>query len=155
MNFLGVDPGLSGGFSLLSSGREPESWKMPSSCRDLLDLLHFIREKGDVYAVIEKVHSMPRDGGRAAFTFGTNFGMLQVALVAAEISHNFATPQAWQKAFELTGKYPSKTAKKNANKAAAQRMFPRAKVIHANADSLLIARFAQMTHTNGKDMPHE
>ena len=92
------------------------------------------------FGVIEKVNAMPKQGVSSTFTFGTSFGFCQGLLVAAGIRFEFVTPRKWQKALNcLTG------GDKNVSKARAQSLFPGVKVIHANADALLIAEFARRT----------
>ena len=93
--------------------------------------------------MVEKVHAMPLDSSKAAFSFGENFGMIQLALAALEIPHDWVTPQTWQKEMNLNGKYATKVIRKNAHKAAAQRLYPDIKITHANADALLIAEYGR------------
>ena len=81
------------------------------------------------------------------FTFGRGFGRIETALIAAGISHEFYTPQVWQAAFGLkrTDKAESDTAKKNRHKAAAVRLFPGRKIVHWEADAILLADFCRRT----------
>jgi len=69
-----------------------------------------------------------------------SFGFCQGMLVAARIRFELARPQKWQTALDCrTG------GDKNISKARAQALFPGVKVIHANADALLLAEFARRT----------
>jgi len=53
-------------------------------------------------AVLEKVHSMPRDGHVGAFTFGYHFGILEMAVFSAGIEILLATPSVWKSAMGLS-----------------------------------------------------
>jgi hypothetical protein len=108
-------------------------------------------------ALIEGVHSMPKDSKPNIFKFGGNYRAALIYLELAEIEYSIlADPKTWQYEHRLGGKHgplgcsPSKekTARKNAHKARAQELFPERKVIHEIADGLLIAEY-QWRLTNG------
>ncbi len=145
-NCIGIDPGKSGGIvAIFNDG--VEAFKMPDTERDLWDLFSTIEGYcSETFAYIERVHSMPNDGGRAAFTFGQNYGMLRAFLIASEIPFEEVIPQKWQKFWSLPTLKScggSKTKKKNIHKAKAQQLFPKIKVTHAVADALLIAEYGR------------
>jgi crossover junction endodeoxyribonuclease RuvC len=141
MNYIGIDPGKSGGIAVIGpSGAK--AFKMPESDADLLDLLSSICPLGSPrFALLEKVHAMPGQGVTSTFTFGEGFGKLQMALCAAKIPYQFITPAKWQKFLGCMTK-----GDKNVSKAAAQRLFPDIKVTHAIADALLIAEYNRRTY---------
>ena len=89
-------------------------------------------------ATIENVHAMPKQGVTSSFTFGKNFGFLIGLLTACCIPYKFVTPQKWQKGMQCMTK-----GDKNISKAAAQRLWPKIKITHAIADSLLIAEYGR------------
>jgi hypothetical protein len=94
--------------------------------------------------LIEEVHSMPRDGVKACFTFGGWFFAQQMALLEIGQEIEFVTPRDWQGLLGLYGQeYESKTAKKNEHKALASKLYPGEKITHATADALLIAHYGQ------------
>jgi len=143
--FVGLDPGVSGAISLIDTScdkTKAASHALKNMTEhDILELLEDL-QRGSTVAYIEKVASMPRDGSRAAFTFGMSYGGLRMALIAARIPSEAISPIVWQREFSLT--FPkklnlTKTQKKNRHKAKAQELFPGLKITHANADSLLIA----------------
>lgn len=141
--WLGCDPGASGGIGIISPSG-PSAVKMPETEKDLFDLLSDLQfaSEGRIFAVCESVHSMPGQGVSSSFKFGMGFGALRMALVASSISHEYVTPQKWQKTLGcLTG------GNKNVSKAACQRLFPAVKVTHAIADALLIAEYGRRTHS--------
>lgn len=152
--WLGIDPGQSGGIACIgemSNGRPSIPWavKMPQTDKDILDELNF-KERfeliGDddlqIYACLERVHSMPGQGVSSSFKFGEGYGKLQMALIACKIPFDLVTPQGWQKELScLTG------GDKNVSKRRAQELFPEVlKITHATADALLLARFCQIKH---------
>lgn len=47
--------------------------------------------------VVEKIHSMPRQGVKSMFSFGQRFGEVIGMLDTLNICYNLVTPQEWQK----------------------------------------------------------
>jgi crossover junction endodeoxyribonuclease RuvC len=139
MNYIGIDPGKSGGIAIITPGGGVCAHKMPETDRDLLDLLSEF-SADDNRAVLEQVHAMPGQGVTSTFTFGRGYGKLEMALCAALIPFETATPQKWQKLMGCLTK-----GDKNVSKATAQRLFPYLKVTHAIADALLIAEYCRRT----------
>ena len=146
LNFIGVDPGGSGGVALISEARaEAHSLKDV----DLYWLSGYLEDLGgrESFAVIELVHAMPGNGCVSMFNFGVSFGALEAFLIASGIPYVRATPQRWQKGFGLYRKADeTKTSKKNRHKSLAQELFPDLKITHATADALLIAEYARRTY---------
>ena len=156
--YVGIDPGSSGGLAALHN--RPSCVSMPDTDRDLWD---WISQTADsltpVFAVIEKVSGWTggnknksgapyaHEGapGSAMFKFGTSYGGLRMALVAAGIPFEEVVPRTWQKALGITprAKTESKGQFKNRLKAKAQQLFPSEKVTLATADALLIAEYCR------------
>lgn len=143
--FLGIDPGGSGGFAILDrKGAVVDASKMPETESDVNE---YVREFAPRIrmAMIEAVHSMPKQGVASSFTFGKNYGGLRMALIAHGVPFVAITPQAWQK--DMGCILPTHsgqrrgTEKKNHAKARAQELFPAQKITHAVADALLIAEY--------------
>jgi hypothetical protein len=140
---IGVDPGISGGIAILGIKGAAQAYKMPSTSRDLWELIQEIKMAADfeshqISATLESVSSSPQMGVVSAFTFGNGFGHLEMALTAAGIPFERVRPQVWQKALGCMTK-----GNKNITKAKAQEMFPNLKVTHATADALLIAEYGK------------
>lgn len=98
---LGVDPGKSGGWVLLDSGsRILKYGVMPIVGGEIwiteiaTVLEKFPRE--EILAVIEKVHSMPKQGVKGVFTFGQGYGKLLGMCQALNIRYELVTPQKWK-----------------------------------------------------------
>ena len=142
--YIGIDPGKSGSIAFIDDYTgDVWSFKLDCTDRDIADGVRdalFTQDGGaaDAFAVIEKVHSSPQMGVKSAFSFGQSFGKLEMVLNCMGIRFEYVTPAKWQ------GDMKCRTGgDKNITKAAAQRLFPDMKVIHANADALLLAEYAK------------
>jgi pantothenate kinase len=149
MIFIGVDPGQSGAVVALSEGGAViRCVKNDSTERDTFDAFCGY-ETEDVFAMIERVHSMPKQGVAACFTFGRSYGFLRGCLIGSGVSFEEVTPQKWQRVMGIPSiKGEAKSDHKKRTKARAQQLFPRERVTHANADALLIAEYCRRTKTN-------
>ena len=150
--YIGIDPGKSGAIAALVDYRDELGtytqflhWMRNSETEcDLSEWLGgLVDGKGaEVFAYIENVHSTPQMGVTSAFTFGDSLGFLRGLLTAHQIPFDKVTPQKWQKVMGCLSK-----GDKNITKQAAQRLFPREKITHANADSLLLAEYCRRVRT--------
>jgi hypothetical protein len=136
--YLALDPGASGGIAFIPENGNPWAVKMPDSDKDLFDLLVATTVDYAPVAVLELVHSMPKQGVSSSFTFGEGYGKLQMALIGAGIPFERVTPQKWQKALGCLTK-----GDKNVSKRKAQELFPSIQITHAIADALLIAEYCR------------
>jgi crossover junction endodeoxyribonuclease RuvC len=136
MIYLGVDPGLTGAlafvqtdddgsvagvevhdapvFQISRNGRQNTSQLNIHATSELLVC------RPVVYAVIEQVGPMPKQGVASAFTFGRVYGQLEALVAATSISYELVQPNAWKQRFQLTGK------DKDASRETATRLFPTA-----------------------------
>lgn len=147
--FIGIDPGANGGLAVINegSGLFPIAvHPMPETERDIWFLLEVINPKETV-AVIEKVHSFPKQGVASTFKFGRNYGFLRGCLIASGIPFTEVTPQAWMRGLSITLRKKgegSRSEWKNYLKGHAQQRFPNVKGITLKtADALLIAEFCR------------
>lgn len=141
MRFIGIDPGASGAIALLDDDGHIVH-KMPTTERDILDVLRRFKRAGATFAVLEHVWSTPGQGG--AFAFGKHVGHCQMALTAERIPYDQVIPRRWQAALGVA--YPkdaTDTEKKNITKRRAQQLFPTVTITHAIADALLIAEYCR------------
>lgn len=140
MMFIGIDPGESGGIAAIDThGKVIFACPTPEPDEQVLKLV-----AGADFAALERVWSSPGWGHAGAFTFGTSYGRLRMALVAKRVNHVNVIPQTWQKVLGV--KYPKgakKVEKKNLSKARAKDLFPKTRITHAIADALLIAEYAR------------
>lgn len=139
MIFLGIDPGKSGGVSR-HDGKHVEAAGF-TNCTPY-DIYEIIKGySSDAVALIEKVHSMPKQGVKSSFTFGKGYGFLIGCLTALEIPFEYVTPLTWQRYLKCkTG------GNKNVSKQKAQELFPTMKITHAIADALLIGEYYKRTY---------
>jgi len=142
---IGIDPGQSGAAALLApDGRLVNVVKFNGATpHDIGLALEEYGSFGDnVKAYMEAVHSMPKQGVASSFKFGKSAGMLEGMLIALKIPYTMVTPAKWQGAVGCRSK-----GDKNVTKAAAQRLYPHEKIIHANADAILIAAYGRKLET--------
>ena len=134
--YIGVDPGKSGAIAVLNSS-EVATFKFNNTERDIWGFFEDMTVQPS-FAVIEKVHSMPKQGVKSSFTFGQSYGFLRGLLIACEIPFEEVTPRKWQQCMGCLSK-----GDKNVTKSKAQELFPEVKITHAIADALLIAEYAR------------
>jgi hypothetical protein len=128
-------------------------------CTYNLELKHF---------VLEDVHSIFGSSAKSNFQFGRGKGLLEMALIAADIPHTLVQPKKWQTIWEGVPKQFKSTGKKKKNgepvqkvdtKAtsliAVQRLFPnvdlratkRCTTFHDGiVDALLMAEYCKRTY---------
>jgi hypothetical protein len=181
--FIGIDPGVSGALAVLAHGsslisalsvdtptietrgtrREYQLAEMRALLRDA------IAKAGDpaaVYAVIEDVNPMPREGVVSAGAFMRGVGLWEGLLAGLQIPYSKVRPQVWKKEFAIAPPpaKPAKGRKKDPKveeaerrkrqtdqKAraivVAQRLFPSIlfsrKKDHGRAEALLLAEYAR------------
>lgn len=133
---IGIDPGKAGGIAWIENG-SPQAIKMPDTERDIWDIIATL-ENSNTFALLECVRSSPQMGVKSAFTFGKNYGLVRMALVAAGIPFEEVTPPVWQREMKCLSK-----GDKNVTKRRAQELFPVLKITHGIADALLIAEYCR------------
>ena len=164
MRYIGIDPGLDGGWALLAPDENPFVVVMPTqptgkgNGREVnVDygpvrggMLH-----GDVRVLIERQQPFPKQGGKSNFTTGYNYGKLVSLLEAQSVPFEVVRPQEWQRAFGIGGK--GVDTKKQAALVAA-RLFPcvelrateRCRKPHSGkVDALLIAEYGRRKWQGG------
>lgn len=166
MMFVAIDPGASGGVAFLE-GRKLEAHSLSVSLSQLWGLFDRAaelqrRDPTLVKGAIEKVHSMPGQGVKSMFSFGSSFGAQRMCLVAAGIPFVEVRPQEWMDYWNLrrvphdkvrtrknrngkwvTEKWGGETDSqwKNRLKARAQSLFPRNHITLATADAALMVEY--------------
>ena len=100
--YVGIDPGKSGGICVYDTSEDEaiSFCKMPSTVRDIYELLHDIFSQYSdhkVKVVLEKVHSMPGQGVASTFTFGQGFGWLEGILASSGVHYTEVIPNKWMK----------------------------------------------------------
>ena len=153
MNYLGIDPGLSGAVALIHEDGSaavmdaPTIWVTKGKGRrrqyilqELFRLLGIFAEGGAVAALEEGI-AMPRQSSTSTFSTGYGQGIYEMALVALRIPYERVRPQAWKKVM-IAG---AGVKDKKAAYLQAQRLFPDIELgsrsDHGRAEALLIAEF--------------
>jgi len=149
--YCGIDPGKSGGIAWLD-GDVVCMTPMPDTELDVWKEFDAMTESDVVYAVIEKVHSMPSQSAQSGFTFGQNYGFLRGMLVGNEcIKFQEVGPRTWMAALNIRSR--KKTEAKGVWKSyllqCAENLFPDAPWPStkggklAVCDALLIAEYSR------------
>ena len=147
--YLGVDPGLGGGLALIASDATPDDVvPMPKTDHDLAEFFSALYGIDAIphktFAIIERVHAMPKNGSISAFKLGQSYGTLRGLLAAFEIPYTEVSSSVWKRHHGLIAPAgATDTVKKNLSKAKAQQLFPNLKITHAIADALLIAEYGR------------
>lgn len=139
--FIGVDPGASGAIAVLDEdGKFIDVFKAGDAEMDVVRNMAR-HEHYKMRAMIERVHSMPKQGVASSFKFGQSYGFLRGILTANLIPFEEVQPAKWQRAMGCRTK-----GDKNVTKQKAGQLFPSVKVAHWNADALLIAEYCRRFH---------
>jgi len=152
--YIGIDPGATGAIAMID--KQLNILRLNDWPGDEIQAAACIREiisahdseNIEIFAAIERVNAMPKQGVTSTFKFGANYGIWKGILAAFQISFIEVRPQAWQKGVI------SKAQDKKPAVAAAGRLFPKAQLFgprggakDGRADALLIAYWCMMQHS--------
>lgn len=140
MLFLGIDPGASGAIAgIEDDGSIVHVVRLSDTEAEIAHRFGLmISPYGKLFAVIERVHAMPKQGVVSSFKFGQSYGFLRGLLAASMVPFEEVTPSVWQGAMGCRTK-----GDKNVTKQKAGQLFPAMKVAHWNADAFLIAEYCR------------
>jgi len=141
MRILGIDPGVSGAYALLgSNGLVTVVDDLPVINRqvDAAEWRRVLTEIKPDVAVVELVHSMPKQGVASTFKFGMAAGLIRGVLLGAGVPIIDVAPTVWKKHFKLSGSDGERS------RALAVQRFPTSPALsrkkdHNRAEALLIA----------------
>lgn len=137
MNFLAIDPGVSGGIAYVDTDGTTHALAMPATLGDILAQLRILATGGTCF-----IEELPKFAGRmGASAMGTmfrNYGRIEGMLSTLGCRIEYIRPQAWQKVHSLGSKKDHGTKWKNHLKGRAQALFPHLTVTLKTADALLI-----------------
>ena len=143
--FIGIDPGKSGGITLISD-KGMWSVKCPKEPSDMAIFLgNFIGDTApyNVGILIERVWARPTNGSRHAFAYGFNYGLWYGIIARKDIELHTILPNKWIQYFNCP-KGIEYNERKKWLKGKAQELYPEIKrVTLATADSILIAHYAK------------
>ena len=172
MDFIGIDPGLSGGIATINPEGAITAIPIPTitiqvNGKDRTRYNHtevgnIFRERGkhDCFAILEELQPRPiyfkdkhgkkkMQGATSLYTTGCGFCMLKQALIDFEIPHEIIPPKEWQKGFGIAG---GKGNTKIQSVEICKRLFPNLSLLPTPksrkdsdgfADATLIAEFAK------------
>ncbi len=162
--FLGIDPGMSGGFAVVNErGEFVDSFPTPvvGKSLDIPAILLWVHTYHDpqysgykiMSAVLEQVGAFPGQGVSSMFKFGRVYGIAEGILAALEIPYTLVTPQAWTKRMHvgvegagLEPKVKSNVAVKRLFPKANLHLTPRSKKPHDGVvDAILMAEYCRRT----------
>ena len=123
MIIFGIDPGVSGGISILENKKVIEVFDMPTMIDGKKNkrqvngaqVTNIIRERlndgKEIVVVVEHVNAMPGQGVTSMFNFGQSFGIIKGICSALSLPIYFVRPTKWKKHFNLikTNKDASRT----------------------------------------------
>ena len=153
MIIIGIDPGVSGGISILENKKVIEVYDMPTMIDGKKNkrqvngaqVANIIKEKlGDnkeTVVVVEHVNAMPGQGVTSVFNFGQSFGVIKGICSALSLPIYFVRPTKWKRHFNLI------KTNKDASRTKAIEIYPgishkiSRKKDSNKADAILIARY--------------
>lgn len=144
-HYMGVDPGANGAIVIIDdSSTVVAGLRLSKSTEN--DIWTFMTSNPCDFALLEKVHAMPKQGVSSSFKFGMAYGRLRAFLTASRIAWREATPQEWQKGLSLTKGAENSSQRKRDLKQLAEQRFPGEKIVLENADAYLIADYCRKTN---------
>lgn len=106
---VGIDPGLTGAWGMIDlHGKYWSCGDMHHDENGILDTekiwseMAQARDGQDVVVVLEKVHSMPKQGVSSTFKFGMAFGGATALAKRFNSTLVMVTPQVWKKSLKLS-----------------------------------------------------
>ena len=122
---IALDPGLKGAIAWGDRQHvQAKPFPLVGKELDLVTLAAMIEASGASLAIVEKVHSMPKQGVSSTFKFGQGYGSILGILAAFQIPVELVRPQEWKK-IVLAGSKKDK----NAAIAYCRRRFPQIEII--------------------------
>ena len=108
MIIMGLDPGVSGGISVIETKQNklPKilySLKMPvvsmygKKIVDTIKVYESLSSYKIDISIIEKVHAMPRQGVTSSFQFGRSFGAIETLAYLLSKGVDYVAPAVWRK----------------------------------------------------------
>lgn len=164
MNYIAIDPGLSGAVAILRDDGgvvliDTPTAKIKSGKKTkrvyieklMVDIFTGDYSPSNTHVGIENIHSMPGQGVSSMFTMGFGFGLWRGIIVALGYPYTKITPQRWKKdTMDGMGK------EKAASCVRAQQLYPdaelftpRGRALDGRGDALLMATYLKKTHHMG------
>lgn len=156
---IGIDPGASGGIAVFVPGYKVKTVEMPKDMVDLRDFLAYFGDNFKPVIFLEKLSVRPDDivqgEGKAAMgklyriqKMIANYEHLKAVIETLGIPYVLIHPRSWQSKLGLAKTGEEKAERKRRLKAAAEKLYPGAKVTLWNSDALLIMHFGRWALKN-------
>lgn len=107
--YIGIDPGQKGAIAILKDSEPPEVHDiplLPDNSIDSWKLYHLLPlmdvQNDEIYCILEKAQSMPKQGVKGVFTYGIGYGKILAALEINRIPFKEIHPTKWKKHFSLS-----------------------------------------------------
>ena len=139
-----VDPGLNGAWAALEQDGtfvDASELERFQNRINAIVLAKLLLKLGPAQAVIERVHSMPKQGVASSFTFGQAYGTAIGVVSGYGLPLAFVTPQRWKSHFRLVGKDKSASIERALDLYPEAESHLKLKKHHGRADAILIARY--------------
>lgn len=149
--FVGIDPGLKGGLSILSSDNNiKRSWDFEKETnKSIKQALAQIRHYRVYNIHLEDVKPFPLASKSSIAKMMEQKGLLQGLLIGLELGFELTSAKVWQKHFSMAKKKgETQNSWKKRLKDLAERLEPTMKITLDNADSVLIALYAKQTYNS-------
>lgn len=174
MNYIGIDPGVKGAISYITSDGKYDVFDIPTIVvkkgkknKTMVNLIELNILMGTIIKTIstlcnekdipvkieswlESVHSMPQQGVSSMFSMGRTLGNLEMVLTCHNININWVTPQKWKKEIIF-----GDGADKMNSITEAEKIFPnailktpRGRILDGRAEALLIAEYGRRLDRN-------
>jgi hypothetical protein len=144
--YIGIDPGVSGGMTVIDEEGVIRAFKCPDKVIDmsmLFDVAVGNTSADHVKFLMERVWARPNNASSRAFAFGVNYGQWLGISASADVHIHTQLPQHWIAWFGCPKGMESRD-RKNWLKDKAKELYPELKkVTLATADSVLIAHYAK------------
>lgn len=145
---LGIDPGIVGGWAfvtddgaLVGAGDLPVAGTGAQRMVSGPLLRGIIEPWGPTRAIIEDVHSMPKQGVASSFKFGRALGVAEGVLDGMGIPVSWVSPAKWKKALSLSSDKEQSRQRAIRQWPAQASLFAR-KMDHGRAEAALIALYS-------------
>lgn len=160
---MGIDPGKEGAVVILDAKGEPAGFfkvpvvktgtKAEYDLQTLVGVVEKVKNLFDPKAVLEFVHSMPKQGVASTFSFGKGLGIWMGMLSAFRIPYTEVRPNSWKSIFfqaiprDAKGKHSKEASILAANRAMPHCSYlytkEKGKTDHNIADALMIAEYGR------------
>jgi crossover junction endodeoxyribonuclease RuvC len=105
MIILGVDPGKSGALAFYDPDADSVAvFDMPVVDGEVhaAEVARYIKDFAPNFAMIERVHAMPKNGAASMFNFGFAYGVIRGVVAGLMVPTHLVTPTTWKRHYKLS-----------------------------------------------------